>query len=70
MVFTGVESISLPKDLGELSIVEPDEKELNITHNDIKSRNSGLFSIEREIIELLNNNDCYSPFENKIISYR
>lgn len=34
----------------------------------IKAKEGGLFTIEEEIINLLNENDCYSPFENKVIS--
>lgn len=34
----------------------------------IKSPESGVFSLGDEIINFLNENECYSPFENKVIS--
>lgn len=37
-------------------------------YNSIKSSESGVFFLESEIINFLNQNDCYSPFENKVIS--
>lgn len=34
----------------------------------IKSPQNGVFSLGNEIISFLNENECYSPFENKVIS--
>ena len=39
-------------------------------YNSIKSPEKGVFFLESEIINLLNQNDCYSPFENKVMTGR
>lgn len=37
-------------------------------YNSIKSPENGVFFLEPTLIKFLNENECYSPFENKVIS--
>lgn len=55
------QKINLDKNIENIYI---DKKYRELTN----SKGKSIFSIENEIIKMLDENDCYSPFENKVIS--
>ncbi len=50
------------------SFVNNPEEKVDVRYNSINSLENEAFNLEPKIVQFLNSNKCYSPFENKVIS--